>query len=314
MRLTILGGGGAWPSPHQACGGYLVEHDGCTLLIDPGYGVLPQLLGLSGSVGVDAVLVSHGHLDHCADLPALLMARAASAGGGRLPVYAPHGAVDDVLRVARGHTLRRSIDLTVLRDGDTHDVGPFRVEAALLPHQLTNAGFRISAGGQLVVYTGDSGDAPERLALARGADVLVAEATYADEVPRAEARYLSSAAQVARLALTAAVDHTILTHHLPGQPVQPWLAAARAQGLRSVLAASAGMSVDLGRGRAPGARPASGLTALPTLVPVLPRRARADRPSRPRQDAAISVAGTAMGLDERSRPWLTGLAGGLAGP
>jgi ribonuclease BN (tRNA processing enzyme) len=42
MRLTVLGGCGAWPAAGQACSGYLVEHDGFRLLIDPGYAILPQ--------------------------------------------------------------------------------------------------------------------------------------------------------------------------------------------------------------------------------------------------------------------------------
>ena len=37
MRLTVVGGCGAWPAAGQACSGYLVEHDGFRLLIDPGY-------------------------------------------------------------------------------------------------------------------------------------------------------------------------------------------------------------------------------------------------------------------------------------
>jgi hypothetical protein len=28
VRLTVFGGCGAWPAAGQACGGYLVEHDG----------------------------------------------------------------------------------------------------------------------------------------------------------------------------------------------------------------------------------------------------------------------------------------------
>ncbi|WP_375423226.1 MBL fold metallo-hydrolase [uncultured Friedmanniella sp.] len=278
MRLTILGGGGAWPTPQQACSGYLLEHEGATVLIDPGYAVLPQLLGLHAADAVDAVLISHGHLDHCADLPALLMARATAGGCGPLPVYAPHGALADLLRAGRSRSLSRSVALTELRDGDACEVGPFHVEAALLPHHVANAGFRISAAGHVVAYTGDSGDAAERVPLARGADVLVVEATYTDVVPRHQARFLSSAAQAARLALAAQVDHTLLTHHLPGQSVAPWLAAARAEGLGSVLAAAAGMSVDLSPDRVPWARRASAMTAPTQLVPVLPRRARSDRP------------------------------------
>src|SRR5919108_5556668 len=44
MRLTVLGGCGAWPAAGQACSGYLVEDDGFRLLLDPGYAVVPRLL------------------------------------------------------------------------------------------------------------------------------------------------------------------------------------------------------------------------------------------------------------------------------
>src|SRR5207247_6401051 len=75
MRLTVLGGCGAWPAAGQACSGYLLEHEGFRLLIDPGYATLPRLLEVSSAERVDAVLVSHGHPDHCADLHPLLRAR-----------------------------------------------------------------------------------------------------------------------------------------------------------------------------------------------------------------------------------------------
>ncbi|HEX3647003.1 MAG TPA: MBL fold metallo-hydrolase, partial [Pseudonocardiaceae bacterium] len=74
MRLTVLGGCGAWPQG-SGCSGYLVEHNGFRLLVDPGYATLPVLLGTIAAAQVDAVLVSHGHPDHCADLNPLLRAR-----------------------------------------------------------------------------------------------------------------------------------------------------------------------------------------------------------------------------------------------
>ncbi len=69
MRLTVLGGCGTWPAAGTACSGYLVEQDGFRVLIDPGYAVLPRLLAVCDAADVDAVLVSHGHPDHCADVP-----------------------------------------------------------------------------------------------------------------------------------------------------------------------------------------------------------------------------------------------------
>ena len=79
MRLTVLGGCGGWPAAGQACSGYLVEHDGFRLLIDAGYATVPRLLQLVRPGLVDAVLISHGHPDHCADLNPLLRARAMHA-------------------------------------------------------------------------------------------------------------------------------------------------------------------------------------------------------------------------------------------
>ena len=76
MELTVLGGSGAWPGPGGACSGYLVVHEGFRLLVDPGYAVLPRLLEEIRATRVDAVFVSHGHPDHCADLNPLLRARA----------------------------------------------------------------------------------------------------------------------------------------------------------------------------------------------------------------------------------------------
>ena len=98
MRLTVLGGCGAWPEPGQACSGFLLEHDGFRLLIDAGYATLPRLLQLVRPGLVDAVLISHGHPDHCADLNPLLRARVLGESGlPPLPLYAPAGALDKVL-------------------------------------------------------------------------------------------------------------------------------------------------------------------------------------------------------------------------
>ncbi len=102
MRLTVLGSCGAWPDAGQACSGYLVEHDGFRLLVDLGYAVVPRLLERLTAAEVDAVLISHGHPDHCADLNPLLRARVLRDDPPPpLPVYALPGALDAVLALDR---------------------------------------------------------------------------------------------------------------------------------------------------------------------------------------------------------------------
>lgn len=282
MLLTILGGAGVWPTARQACGGYLLEHDGYSILIDPGYGVLPRLLAVRGVGSVDAVLVSHGHLDHCADLNPLLRARAmGTAAYDPLPVFAPTDALKRIFAAERVKAVARAADVANLVDGASIELGPFRVEIAMLPHHLPNAGMRITAGGHVVAYTGDSGDCLDRIALARGADVLVAEATFVDEIPPDEAAYLSSARQVAGLALAAEARSTILTHQWPDRSAELFLAASRGEGLSSARVAFAGMSVNLAAAAtepqslvtAAQARRASQEAAQLRDIPVVPRRA-----------------------------------------
>lgn len=228
MRITVLGGCGAWPGAGQACSGYLVEHDGFRLLVDPGYATLPRLLERVPAERVDAVLISHGHPDHCADLHPLLRARSMGEDPApALPVYAPPGAVDRVLALDRPGLLDRAYAVGEFVPGASLEFGPFGIDTWSLPHFVPNAGIRLRAGGSVLAYTGDSGPSPDLGPLARGADVLLAEATYPERVPTDSERHLSSAAQAGELAARTDVGRLVLTHLLPGSDPRAAEAAAR---------------------------------------------------------------------------------------
>jgi ribonuclease BN (tRNA processing enzyme) len=216
MRLTVIGGCGAYPGDGQPCSGYLVEHDGFTLLVDPGYGVATAL-SRPDAPRFDAVLVSHGHPDHCADLNPLLRARVmAEPPAGPLPVHALPRSLDAVLALDRPEWLEGAIALRQFAAGDGLRIGPFEVASALLPHPRPNAGFRIVAGRASLAYTGDCGPSAAVVALAAGADVLLAEASYVDAVPEDLVGSLSSAVDAGRQAAEAAVNRLVLTHLIPG--------------------------------------------------------------------------------------------------
>ena len=246
MRLTVLGSCGAWPEAGQACSGFLVEHDGFRLLVDLGYATVPRLLERIGAEQVDAVYVSHGHPDHCADLNPLLRARALRDDPAPpLPVYAPPGALDAVLALDRPGMLADAYVLHEFAPGAHLEIGPFRAATRLLPHWVTNAGVRLTAGGRALAYTGDSGPSPDVLDLARDADLLLAEASYVDEVPEDLRRYLSSARQAGRQAADAGATRLLLTHLMPGTDREAAGAAAGDGYPGEVAVATAGLVVDL---------------------------------------------------------------------
>jgi ribonuclease BN (tRNA processing enzyme) len=227
MRLTVLGACGAWPDAGQACSGYLVEHDGFRLLLDVGYATVPRLLQRASADSIDAVFVSHGHPDHCADLNPLLRARALREDPPPpLPIYALPGALDAVLALDRPGMLDSAYRVQEFIAGDELRIGPFRAETRLLPHFVPNAGIRLAADGRVLVYTGDTGPSPELVALAREADLLLAEATYVDQVPEDSRRHLSSARQAGLQAAEAGARQLVLTHLQPGTDPQAARAAA----------------------------------------------------------------------------------------
>jgi ribonuclease BN (tRNA processing enzyme) len=247
MRLTVLGGCGAWPEAGQACSGFLVEHDGFRLLVDLGYATVPRLLERVAPGQVDAVFISHGHPDHCADLNPLLRARALRDDPAPpLPVYALPGALDAVLALDRPGMLASAYTLHEFSDGANFEFGPFRAWTRLLPHWLPNAGLRLSGGGRVIGYTGDCGPVPEVADLARGADLLLAEASFVDQIPQDSQGYLSSARHAGQQAARAGVGHLVLTHLLPGTDHEAARAAASAGYDGEISVATAGLVLDLG--------------------------------------------------------------------
>lgn len=245
--MTVLGGCGAWPAAGQACSGYLIEHQGFRLLVDPGYAVLPRLLERVAAEDVDAVLISHGHPDHCADLHPLVRARALAPDPPRaVPVYALPEAVDAVMALDRPGALDHAYAQQEFTAGDRFEVGPFQVDTWLLPHFVPNAGTRLTAGGRTVAYTGDTGPSEDLVTMAREADVFLAEATYPEIVPERYKGMLSTARQAGRYAARAGVGRLLLTHLWPGTPAAAARDAACKEFSGPVEVASEGLVIDLG--------------------------------------------------------------------
>ncbi len=254
-RITVLGSCGAWPEAGAACSGFLVEHDGFRLLIDLGYGTFPRLQMLITPDQVDAIFISHGHPDHCVDLNPLLRARALTGSPvPPLPIFAPAGALDAVLALDRPGMLDQAYRMQQLGDGDRFDIGPFDCLTSLLPHWLPNLGIRLTAGDRVIAYTGDSGPSPRIPVLAAAADLLIADATFPDQVPPDDREFLTNARRAAAQATEAGVHRLMLTHLWPGTDPVVAASAAAEQFAGRIDVAVGGLVVELaGAGQPPGA-------------------------------------------------------------
>ncbi|GAA1239982.1 MBL fold metallo-hydrolase [Prauserella halophila] len=239
MRLSILGCSGSIPGPNSAASGYVVEADGFVLGLELGNGTLAQLQGVRDPFDVDALVLSHLHPDHCADMTALTVLRRYhpappyDPARRRLPVHAPEDAPVRLANAFAADEVERSdadlsdvYDFHALSQG-TWRLGPFDVVTVPMNHPTPAFGVRLSHGGRTLAYTGDTGPCDELDELAGGADVLLAEASWTDSPDRPPGVHLSGT-QAGRLAARAGVGRLLLTHIAPWTDAAEVLAEARA--------------------------------------------------------------------------------------
>ena len=133
MRLTVVGCSPTWPNPGSAQSGYLVEAGGSRLLLDCGPGVLSRLREAEPWPLVDAIVLSHLHLDHCGDLCAWLWGLLAGpARGVAAPeLWLPRGDRGELERLAPADLFAQVFALREYREDE-----PF-----------TAAGFSLRPGG-----------------------------------------------------------------------------------------------------------------------------------------------------------------------
>ena len=214
MRLTVVGCAGSAPGPKSAASCYLVEQDGFRLLLDLGNGAFGPLQGHTDPAGIDAVFLSHLHADHCLDVAPFVVWHRYSgrSGGGLVPLYAPDGA-ERRLALAYdmdGAVLTDVFDFVAVGPG-SFSLGPFEVTLARTVHPVECYAIRLTAGGRSLVYTADTGPSDRVVELARGADVLLAEAAHPPGADQPPGLHLTGKG-AGEHAAAAGVGRLLLTH------------------------------------------------------------------------------------------------------
>ena len=170
----------------------MVKVNGQTILIDCGPGVLLRLRqeGIAPQ-GLDAILLTHFHLDHTLDLWAYYFAARADSfqrpQDGPLALVAGRDYDDlaDRLAVAYGKDVVPPDGLVARRLLSQTEPTPaftpppltgLTAAAAPVVHKPESLAYRIEAGGKSLVYSGDTDWSDALIDLAVGADWLVCEA------------------------------------------------------------------------------------------------------------------------------------------
>jgi ribonuclease BN (tRNA processing enzyme) len=221
VKLTVIGCSGSVPGPDSPASSYLVEAEGYRLLVDLGHGAFGQLQRYVTPGDIDAIVVSHLHADHCIDLTAYVVSLRYGGAGfrspdRRIPLVGVAGTRDRLESaydpLARKQATQELFSYSTATAGE---LGPFRMSYARMNHPTPTNAVRIEHAGSSLVYSADTGVSAELVGLARGADVLLCEASVGPDEPLIPDLHLTGrlAGEHARRAGTGRL---IVTH------VPPW--------------------------------------------------------------------------------------------
>jgi len=220
MELIILGSGTGVPSLKRGSPGLLIKACEQSILMDSGSGTLAKMLRAGVTYKeVDAVLYSHIHPDHCADLVPLIFAckyhedprtRDLLILGGR-------GFRDyfEKLRGVYGNWIEPETFRIHIQEvaADEAEIGGLQITTLPIEHTPESVGYRVtSSTGRTVVYSGDTDYCPNIVELARGADLVILECSF-PEGQKVKGHLTPTLA--GRIAREAGCTRLVLTHLYP---------------------------------------------------------------------------------------------------
>lgn len=218
MRVTILGSGTGIPSLQRNAAGYLLEVAGLECLIDCGSGTLLRLERAQKSYrSLDAVFLTHTHVDHIGDLMPLLHALKLPGLPREKPltIIGPAGFPEFFQRYVEPVVgLPSEFDVQVVEARDLVDWRDISICTADTVHsaRMNSIAYRFEREGRRLVFSGDCDDDPGIVELARGADLLILDCSTLDAGK--VAGHLS-AGECGRIAAASDVAKVVLTHFYP---------------------------------------------------------------------------------------------------
>lgn len=210
MKLTIIGFWGGYPAADGATSAYLLEKDDFALLLDVGSGSLGKVQNYRHIMDIDAVILSHYHHDHVADIGVLQYAWLVQSYLREekeiLPIYGH--AEDQQGFESLTHECTEGI---AYDPNKTLEIGPFHITFLKTNHPVPCYGMRITDDESTIVYTADTTFKEEWIDFAKDADLLITDCNfYADQEGTAAGHMTSEEGAI--IAQKANVRELILSH------------------------------------------------------------------------------------------------------
>lgn len=239
FQLTPIGTSAAWYNPGEPTSGFLLEADGMRVLVDCGSGVIARYLHLFGAQApIDAVVLTHVHADHCADVVPLAYGIQYGTLDWSTQLWLPPGARDRLGRLLStwdqdASFLDEHFDVREYAPADSFELGSLQVSSLLVPHYIECFALRFDhRSGSSFGYTADTGPCPDLPDFLRDVDVLLSEAAVADdagtEVLGQPDRGHITATEAGQLAADAGAGSLLLTHVPVELDFERSIASARA--------------------------------------------------------------------------------------
>lgn len=211
MKVTPIGIWGGYPKANEATSSFLLEHEDFYCLIDCGSGVLSSVQNYLPLSEIDAVVLTHYHADHIADIGSLQYSRLIqfylNEAPKQLPIY---GHTEDAEHFAKLTYKEQTKGIPIEAD-KTMSIGPFTVEFCPTAHPVYCLALKFSVDGKSIVFTADTEWHEPLVHFSKGTDLLVSEANLHEEHIGVSPGHMGGS-EAGRLAYLANVKQLLLTH------------------------------------------------------------------------------------------------------
>lgn len=225
MEIIVLGSGSYAPGfksgrPVRNPAGYAVKIRKEVIIFDFGFGNLRNLARAGMDIAdISHVFLSHFHLDHWGDVPALLFLfhYDFKPKSGTLKIVGPKGIkklIRSLSEVCRPYLAPSGYKLKVseIKEGSPYRSGDWSVKAKKVKHSDSSVCYRLDYAGKSMTYTGDASYEDTLAEFARKSDILISDCTF----PGPEAKYgHMTVDQVIELAEKSRSKKTLLSHISP---------------------------------------------------------------------------------------------------